>query len=239
MIRRLIKRLIPAGFKQKLRDNLGLPSQELSLKRLKALGFSPRYCLDIGAYTGQWTQDFKQVFPECGVLMIEGQREKETSLKNVKDLYTDVDYTIALLGANKTSVTFNKYETASSVLGEHNVTNAETETRELELLDDIKSRLNKNIDFIKIDTQGYELEIMKGGSNTVAQAEVVLLEVSLIDIYTNCPLVIDVLNFMASKGFVAYDIAALMRRPLDNALYQLDMIFVKENSRFRADKRWI
>ena len=37
-------------------------------------------------------------------------------------------------------------------------------------------------DFIKIDTQGYELEILKGGLNTLKHAEMVLLEVSLLNV---------------------------------------------------------
>jgi hypothetical protein len=93
-------------------------------------------------------------------------------------------------------------------------------------------------DFIKIDTQGYELEILKGGEKALAHAEFVLLEVSLLDIYVNSPLVIDVLNFMKERGFVLYDICTLMKRPLDNALFQSDFLFVKANSQFRNNKHW-
>jgi len=35
-------------------------------------------------------------------------------------------------------------------------------------------------------------------------------------------------------GFVAYDIFGFLYRPLDNALAQTDMIFVRENGPFRA-----
>lgn len=240
MIKSLIKSLFPEKAKKLLKEKLGVPSQESSLKRIRGFGFSPKYCLDIGAYTGNWALDFKSIFPDCSIFMIEGQAEKEESLGKVKQKYADIDYKIALLGATKSIVTFNKYETASSVLAEHHATNAKTESRRLNTLDNVLAdTLFHRPDFIKIDTQGYELEILKGGEKTLSSAEFVLLEVSFLDIYKNCPLVADVLHFMQAHGFVLYDICTLMKRPLDGTLYQSDFLFVKETSRFRSDKRWI
>jgi hypothetical protein len=82
------------------------------------------------------------------------------------------------------------------------------------------------------------LEILKGGEKTLANAEFVLLEVSFLDIYIDCPLVSDTITFMKQRGFVVYDICTLMKRPLDNALFQSDFLFVKEKSNFRTNKRW-
>ncbi len=239
MIKSLLKRLVPEKSKKLLREKLGVPSQESSFKNIRNLGFSPKLCLDIGAYEGHWTNDFKQIFPSCAIMMIEGQVLKEPALINVKKAYIDVDYRIALLGAGETDVIFNIYDTASSVLVEHHDTNAKTETRNLISLDHLLEDSNfTQPDFIKIDTQGYELEILKGGEKTLAHAEFVLLEVSFLDIYINCPLVADTLTFMEERGFVLYDICTLMRRPLDKALFQSDFLFVKEQSPFRMNKKW-
>ena len=199
----------------------------------------PKVCLDIGAYQGTWTLDLKGIFPATAILMLEGQSEKEEALKKLKEQFSDVDYRIALLGAQESSVTFQKYETASSVLTEHHATGATTETIKLQLLDKLVEKTPfENPDLIKIDTQGYELEILKGGEKTLLSAEFVLLEVSMLDIYKNGPLVADVIAFMNARGFVLYDICSLMRRPLDKALFQSDFLFAKENSVFRKDKRW-
>ena len=239
MIRSILQKLVPESSKRLLKDKLGVPSQESSLKRIKQLGFSPKHCLDIGAYEGTWTDEFKAIFPGAAILMMEGQKEKEPFLIRTKEKYTDVDYKIALLGANGATVNFNKYETASSVWDEHNDTNAEKESRKLSTLDSVLAgTLFNQPDFIKIDTQGYELEILKGGTKTLTAAEFVLLEVSFLDIYKNSPLVADVMTYMQQQGFVLYDICTLMKRPLDGALYQSDFLFSKEKSRFRSDKRW-
>jgi len=235
----MLNRLIPGSIKRRLKTRLGVPSQEDSFARLKGLGFEPKVCLDIGAYKGNWTLDLKNIFPNMSVLMLEGQLEKEKELLKVKEEYKDVDYRIALLGATESDVTFHKYETASSVLSEHHETGASTETKKLQLLDNIVAQTSfEKPDLIKIDTQGYELEILKGGEKTLGSAEFVLLEVSLLDIYKGVPLVAEVMAYMDQKGFVLYDICSLMRRPLDKALFQSDFLFVKENSIFRKDKRW-
>lgn len=42
---------------------------------------------------------------------------------------------------------------------------------------------------------------------------------------------------MRSLGFVAYDILAIHRQPLDMALNQIDVIFVREDSVLIADRR--
>jgi FkbM family methyltransferase len=240
MIAKLIKSLIPKDFKNNLKNKLGVPSQQKSLENIRKLGFSPKYCLDIGAYEGGWTRDFKKIFPNCKILMIEGQTEMESKLIQTKNQFKDVDYKMALLGSAENVVLFNKYETASSVLNETNITNAEVEERQLCLLDKIISTSGAQLtpDFIKIDTQGYELEILKGGEQTLSTATAVLLEVSFIDIYINCPLAADVLSYMNDRGFVVYDICTLMRRPYDNALYQADILFVKKDHFLREIKRW-
>lgn len=239
MIKSFFKNLIPEKSKKLLKEKLGVPSQETSFKNIRNLGFFPKSCLDIGAYEGNWTCDFKQIYPDCAVMMVEGQLLKEPALIKTKNAYKDVDYRIALLGASEAGVTFNIYETASSVLTEHHDTNAKTETRNLVTLDKLlEANTFKKPDFIKIDTQGYELEILKGGEKTLAHAEFVLLEVSFLDIYVNCPLVTDTINFMKERGFVVYDICTLMKRPLDNALFQSDFLFIKEGSPLRNNKRW-
>jgi hypothetical protein len=66
----------------------------------------------------------------------------------------------------------------------------------------------------------------------------VLAEVNLIDIHIGAPMLDEVVDFMRDNGFVAYDICGLARRPLDQALWQADIIFVPRESFLRTDKRW-
>lgn len=92
--------------------------------------------------------------------------------------------------------------------------------------------------FIKLDVQGYELEVLRGGERALASAEAVLMEVNLLGILDGVPLFHQATQFMSERGFQVYDICTLFRRPYDGALWQLDVIFVRSSSPMVASKRW-
>lgn len=236
----LLKKIIPESIKKYIKSSSGAPDQRSSFMRLKDLGFNPKTILDIGAYEGNWAIEIHSLFPQANILLIEGQANKQKLLiEKVKSIPNAI-VQIALLGADMKEVDFNIYETASSVFKEDNETGAQIEKVQLQLLDNlIKNTKFEYPDLIKLDTQGYELEILKGGIKTLAHANAVLMEVSLLGIYNEAPLVDEVMSFMKANGFVLYDICSLIRRPYDNALYQSDFLFVKKNNQFRASTRWI
>ena len=86
---------------------------------------------------------------------------------------------------------------------------------------------------IKIDVQGAELDVLTGGLTVLSGAELVVLEVSMFQFFQQGPVFCDVIDYMRSKGFVPYDVLELQYRPLDRALSQLDIVFVKETGQLR------
>jgi FkbM family methyltransferase len=65
---------------------------------------------------------------------------------------------------------------------------------------------NVNFDFIKLDTQGSELDILKGGNKLVKYAKYILLEASIKPYNENAPLFNDMVEYLFSKGFHNYSI---------------------------------
>ncbi len=225
--------------KEKLLHKLGAPHMFWSIRNLAKLGFQPKVIFDIGAYKGGWTERVNEIFPEAAFFMFEGQKSKENDLQRIKNkIGKKSNYYIGLLGAeNGKEVFFSEIETASNVSSSHkNMPNQTLSS--LNVL--VRKEKIPFPEFIKIDVQGYELEVLKGATEILSQTEVILLEISLLDIGdNNTPLLIDVLNFMYSLNFVAYDICSVTtRRPLDQALWQTDILFVKENSKYRASKAY-
>ncbi len=93
-------------------------------------------------------------------------------------------------------------------------------------------------DFLKLDAQGHEIEVLKGGLKALSHTEICLLEVTLIGLGDQSTLFTEINNFMDQKGFQIYDVCQFMRRPYDKAMYQMDIMFVKKNSTLVSDKRW-
>lgn len=235
---KLIKKLFPPTFKNSIKDHLGVPSLRWSLKNLKSAGYTPQVVYDIGAYEGYWTKDFLEVFPRANIYMFEAQTKKETCLQSMTESNVNTHFVIALLGSKDgDEVSFSEQETGSHVIHVNPAGNEEKR-----ITSSLDTLAEKNIwplpDFLKLDVQGFELEVLKGGEKVLQAAEFCLLEVTLLDLGGGGPLLVEVVNYMNQKGFQAYDISQFIRRPYDRALWQIDLLFVKQDSKFIADKRW-
>jgi FkbM family methyltransferase len=66
-----------------------------------------------------------------------------------------------------------------------------------------------NIDFIKLDTQGAELDVLRGGERTLATVGALEVEVEFNPIYINQPLFGDVDKFLREKGFVLWKLSTM------------------------------
>lgn len=195
--------------------------------------------LDIGAYEGLWTLDVLEVFPDAKVLMVEAQDGKESFLKAVKEKHAHVNYAISLLSSEDGVLkSFAENETSSAVItieepGGHY---RHIKSKSLDML--LKEKKSLLPDLLKLDVQGHVMEVLRGAEKALANAEICLLEISLLDLGENVPLLADMLTFMDKRDFQAYDISQFIRRPYDKALFQIDMFFVKKNSIVIANKCW-
>jgi FkbM family methyltransferase len=64
-----------------------------------------------------------------------------------------------------------------------------------------------DVDFIKIDTQGSEMEILQGGPETLRKTFAVAIEVEFAPIYEKQPLFADVDSFLRGQGFSMFDLS--------------------------------
>jgi FkbM family methyltransferase len=213
------------------------PSMAAGLGSLSARGFSPRTIVDIGAYEGGWSKMAKGTWPDCHILMFEPNKAKTAILtKLAKDL--DCKLFDNLLGATDgNKVRFNLMETGSSFLAERRSVTRDVEIRTLTTLDSLRLKIEKPA-LLKIDAQGYELEILKGALSSIKSFEAVLLEIAIIEINEGAPLLHDVTAFMDKLGFIACEILEIHRRPLDRAMSQIDVIFLRKESALLADRRY-
>lgn len=225
-----------------LAQRLRLPSIESSLHRLVACGFSPDGVYDVGAYRGEFAEMTIRNWPDCYVTCFEPQQNRIADLAELSRRTAGrVSYETVLLGAEPSdSVDFYLSETGSSVLP--NATGAQpTMTKvSMKTLDEHRAQpTSRPCRFLKLDVQGYELDVLRGAESTLAaETEVILAELNYLEIYQGVPLFHELIAWLADRGFVAYDIAGIIRRPLDEALWQADFVFVRANSPLRRDQRW-
>lgn len=71
--------------------------------------------------------------------------------------------------------------------------------------DTLDNQKNINVDFIKLDTQGSELDIIRGGKKLLEQCIGIEIEVEFQEIYKKQPLFGDIHKILESKGFEFVD----------------------------------
>lgn len=75
---------------------------------------------------------------------------------------------------------------------------------EIKMLNNIPIDFN-GYNFLNIDVQCYELEVLKGSDRILKFIDYILIEVNKVEMYKNCPLVSGIDNFLYNYGFVRKD----------------------------------
>ncbi len=182
--------------------------ETMRLEEIKDMGINPNAILDIGAHTGQFHSWSKRVWPDVGVFMIEANPLHESALDRLAMMNGD-KYLITALGDKEREVTFytrsdKPHTEGNSYYKEFNYWDIPQLVHEskvtLRMLDDIFED-DAVFDIIKLDTQGSELDILKGGENLVSRAKIIVLEVSFIEHNIGAPTTEETIRYMSSIGF--------------------------------------
>jgi FkbM family methyltransferase len=168
--------------------------------------------------------------------MIEARSEMNGALSQISQNNTDTEYVIALLGPSvRSEVPFHIQGSGSSIYPERSDTERSVLTFSMTTLDSVVPSSLLHPLFLKLDVQGAELDILRGGSATLGKAEVVQLEMPLLPFNEGAPTSSEVVSFMDNRGFAMYDISGFVR-PYGKHLVQIDAIFVRKDSKLRPDK---
>jgi len=222
----------------------GTPTLSGFLENLRTNGFSPSAIVDIGANAGEWSRTASSIFPSAQILMFDGDPDNEPNLHNtVREIGSRSRYFLRLLGPErKDTITFYRPETGttgSSVLPELTSFGKNAITLSMDTLDNLTAKASLRTPLLlKLDVQGFELEVLKGGRQTLALSEVVITEASLLPYNDGAPLFAEVVAFMNEKGFVAFDFCGQLRRESDYALFQTDVVFVRRESNLRTPRKF-
>ena len=171
--------------------------------------------MHVGAFAGEELNSYRSL-GLCNTIMFEPQEHLYNDIKS-RCIVDEQIYNVALgseRGKKEMYISFREggvshgSGASSSLLKpkvhleEHpEVTFPETKTVEVHLLDDYHDPDGPEYNFLNIDVQGYELEVLKGSTKTLENIDAMILEVNRAEVYEGCPMVEDLDYFLKDFGF--------------------------------------
>lgn len=205
-----------------------------TVQHLQTLHFHPSTVIDVGVAHG--TEALYQGFPQAKHLLIEPLKEFEPHLKKIAKAY-GAEYVLAAAGKEAGFISFHVHKdlSSSSLYAEKDESaNGIPRLIDVITLDEVCARKKLSGPFlIKVDVQGAELEVLQGAQSLLQDTEVIILEVSLLPFFEGGPQLAEIVYALKEWGFVVYDIVGGHNRPYDQALAQVDLVFVKTDGSFR------
>lgn len=202
-------------------------------KRIKS---SKPVIFDVGANQGQTVVKLKKIFPSSSIHAFEPSPGTFSKLKdNTAGLENAFLWNYGVGSSEgKLNLNENQCDDMSSFLelGEKGWGKVEKQVSvDVVTLDRfLEKHQIETIDLLKIDTQGFELEVLKGALQTLQSNQVRLLyfEVNFAPIYKGLPSFTEVIDYCTSNGF---DLVAIYPcQYIDGKAAWTDMLFINRSA---------
>ena len=199
-------------------------------------GLLCRNAYDVGAYQGKWSEWTRRRFPEARLYLFEAIEEQYANLRRVCSSLGNAELITHGLSdkPEEREITLWPSLSGSSVLPVRGQRFDHLPRRliQLESIDHLVEAGRLPIpEIVKLDVQGHELAVLKGATSLFGKTDVFIAECSLHRYFGQVqPLAYEIWDFMRENGYELFDICGTYRRPVDHALDQFDMVYLRRDS---------
>lgn len=199
------------------------------LRRLHQQG--PRFesIIDIGASDAQWTKLAMQSFPQHQYLMVEAQPVHDAALKTFATGKANVQVAMAAAGDRQGEIHFDASDPYGGIASPTPFPANNIVVPVTTLDHEASARQLPGPYLIKFDTHGFEVPILNGASAVLQQTSVIIMECYNFQISPDCLLFPDMCALLGEKGFRCVDMADVLHRERDGALWQMDLVFIRKD----------
>ena len=193
--------------------------------------------IDIGAAEGVISQMFSEAFPLATIYAFEPinitfNTLKKNTAANKKIIAINKaignsieERTIHVAERITSSSIFEIQKNIKNSYFASNLNHKQDENIRIVMLDDEIADIPE-INIIKIDVQGFELEALKGARLTLQKTNIVLLEMQNHELYNRAPKYYELDEYLRKNNFELFDMIPSIRQ--DEMLYEWDGIYVNK-----------
>lgn len=217
---------------------------------------------DVGANVGETLNEFKSWWPSAKIHCFEPQKECFEALEVIVRKFPD-DIKVNLCAVGNESVsnaTFYTHDINNEISGFNKINLESLDSIYLnkviggkpEALSEYKEILNHkrhvdvirldnymssqgidNVNLIKIDTQGFEPEVLEGLGERLCDVDIILTELMFFDYYERRLSFSDIEKFLIPAGFELYDISHVSKNPMNGRTDWADIIYVNNRLKIK------
>lgn len=174
--------------------------------------WKPGTIIDVGAYDGRVSKDLKELYHPEFIGIVEPWPEMAERLRSTFFAPRQKIFSCAL-GRQRRKASLNVLPaTASNTMLEPSPNLSTQYSRDIQkvgtievdmrTLDDIFSECElSTLDLLKVDVEGYELEVFAGGIETLRRTKLIVVEVVFFEAHKGRPLFKDIYDFLWENGF--------------------------------------
>ena len=209
-----------------------------AVRRITNHNIPVKSIIDIGASDGSWSLQAMKIFPGASYLAVEPLQEHETALKKLTEKHENFDYALCVAGeVDDQQVRLN----VTADLDGSSVESTEGEGRKVPVktLDKLVSEKGLTGPFLlKFDTHGYEIPILNGARETLEKTNIIIMEVYNFNITKHAVRFHEMCSHMEDLGFRCYDIASPVLRLHDQAFWQMDIFFCRDDTKIFSHHKY-
>jgi FkbM family methyltransferase len=209
---------------------------------LDALAGKPEVIFDVGANTGRAALFFLKHFPRARIYSFEPFRESFNELRSDPRLVSIKAFNVALGSKNQEAILhsfkgseLNSFLTldskASTYLEPSGLEPRDQVSVSVTTLDDFCEQHSiDSIDILKIDTQGYDLEVLCGGRSLLdsQSVRVIQVEANFVSLYRGQPRFGEILEYLSEVGYGMVGLYDIARNPAGDIKWA-DAVFCKNS----------
>lgn len=192
--------------------------------------------VDVGASNGSWTKMCMGYFPRASYLLVEAQQCHEDALRAFCREHANARYLLAAAG-NVDGECFFDDSAPFGGLASNSRTGTCVTVLPMVRLDSVVAQTKLSGPYLlKLDTHGFELQIIQGAETVLSQCELAVIESYIFRLNDKALLFHELCMEMDRRGFWCIDFAEPLWRDKDRALWQWDLLFMRKNNPIFSDK---